>query len=457
MNFLFYDTETTGVNVAFDQIVQFAAIVTDENFVELGRLNIRCRLLPWVVPSPVALLVTNTSPRNLTDPDLPSHFEMMAKIKAWLRRWQPSVFVGYNSMKFDEILLHRAFWQTLNPPYVTVTNGNSRLDLLPVIRALSVLRPEALDIPLNDRGTKTFKLDRLAPANGFVSHNAHDALGDVEATIFLARRVAERAPDFWKTLSRRTLKSAVSSVLTPENLIYILGNSPSTPQMLWAQRVDRHSNTSDAIVADLAFDWKRLESNHEDENATPESSYSQHLRTVSFNKSPVFFTLDEAEELFSESPTQEIIFQSALLKKADWIEGLSEAVDKRADRSTERTPELEETIYDGFADKLDARLMDRFQRSDWPERSEIANEFSDYRFRRLAVRIIYASVPGLLTEQEKLRMDVAIQERFHTPPETLAPWRSIASAQAELEAAKKQWGEEEGYSDIERWISNLHH
>nr|WP_319484748.1 exonuclease domain-containing protein [uncultured Cohaesibacter sp.] len=239
MNYLFYDTETTGVNVAFDQIMQFAAIVTDENFVELGRLNIRCRLLPWIVPSPIALLVTQTTSEDLTNPDLPSHFEMMAEIRNWLIRWRPAVFVGYNSMKFDEVLLHRAFWQTLNPPYVTVTNGNSRLDLLPIIRALSALKSCALEIPLNDQGSKTYKLDKLAPLNGFNSHNAHDALGDVEATIFLARKIAERAPDFWKTLSSRTSKSAVSSVLIPGKAVYILGNSARSPEMIWAQRVDQ--------------------------------------------------------------------------------------------------------------------------------------------------------------------------------------------------------------------------
>ena len=32
MNFIFYDTETTGLDWAFDQILQFAAIVTDDGF-----------------------------------------------------------------------------------------------------------------------------------------------------------------------------------------------------------------------------------------------------------------------------------------------------------------------------------------------------------------------------------------------------------------------------------------
>ena len=77
MPYVFYDTETTGIETAFDQILQFAAIKTDNNFVELDRFDIRCRLLPHIVPSPGALRVTKVTPAMLTDANLPSHFEGM--------------------------------------------------------------------------------------------------------------------------------------------------------------------------------------------------------------------------------------------------------------------------------------------------------------------------------------------------------------------------------------------
>ena len=46
MNFVFYDTETTGTNTAFDQILQFGAIRTDAELNELERFEVRCQLLP---------------------------------------------------------------------------------------------------------------------------------------------------------------------------------------------------------------------------------------------------------------------------------------------------------------------------------------------------------------------------------------------------------------------------
>jgi hypothetical protein len=49
MSFIFYDTETTGTEIFFDQILQFAAIQTDAELKEIDRFEIRCRLLPHVV------------------------------------------------------------------------------------------------------------------------------------------------------------------------------------------------------------------------------------------------------------------------------------------------------------------------------------------------------------------------------------------------------------------------
>ena len=52
MNFVFYDTETTGTDTTFDQILQFAAILTDADFNELDRFEIRCRLMSHIIPAP---------------------------------------------------------------------------------------------------------------------------------------------------------------------------------------------------------------------------------------------------------------------------------------------------------------------------------------------------------------------------------------------------------------------
>jgi exodeoxyribonuclease I len=121
----FYDTETTGTDTAFDQILQFAAIRTDENLREVEQFEIRCRMLPHVVPSAGALIATGVTPRMLTDNTLPTHYEAARQIAGRLADWSPSIFLGYNSTSFDEELLRQTFYQTPQPIYVGVETATA--------------------------------------------------------------------------------------------------------------------------------------------------------------------------------------------------------------------------------------------------------------------------------------------------------------------------------------------
>jgi exodeoxyribonuclease-1 len=137
MTFVFYDTETTGIDTAFDQILQFGAIRTDENLNEIDRFEIRCSLQPHIVPAPMALKVTGVTPEMLLDPTQLSHYAAMRMVHEKLSDWSPSVFVGYNSISFDENLLRQAFYQTLQPIYLTNTGGNTRADMLRIAHAVA--------------------------------------------------------------------------------------------------------------------------------------------------------------------------------------------------------------------------------------------------------------------------------------------------------------------------------
>ena len=214
MDFVFYDLETTGISPEFDQPLQFAAIWTDENFVEKDRVNIRCRLAPHILPSPQALVVTRVTPDQLTDPNLPSLFEFSQQVAEFTERWAPAIWVGYNTMKFDEEVLRQTFYQNLSPNiYATQFNGKTRFDILPAVYAAYARHPDLIVWPIDDTGRRSFKLDRLAPANGFNAHNAHDALGDVEATIHIARLIATRSPALWSELIDNAYKARVQAKL----------------------------------------------------------------------------------------------------------------------------------------------------------------------------------------------------------------------------------------------------
>ena len=54
---IFYDLETTGRSAYWDQIIQIAAICTDEHLNVIDEINLIGKLNSYAVPDPEALLV----------------------------------------------------------------------------------------------------------------------------------------------------------------------------------------------------------------------------------------------------------------------------------------------------------------------------------------------------------------------------------------------------------------
>jgi exodeoxyribonuclease-1 len=255
MAFVFYDIESTGADRSFDQILQFAAVLTDDDLNIVDTFEIRARLLPHIVPSPGAMLVTGVSVEQLFDPALPSHFGMCRRIHEVMSSWSPATVVGYNSISFDEEMLRRAFYTSLLPIYLTNTGGNSRLDILPLMIATHAFSPDGLQWPVNEKGRVSFKLDRLAPANGFDHRDAHDALADVRATIHLARLVREQAPMIWQSaMAYRTKAHATEYVEDqPVFVATLLRFGRCVPNLVTALGIDP-DNSSELFTFDLRQD-----------------------------------------------------------------------------------------------------------------------------------------------------------------------------------------------------------
>ena len=125
MNYVFYDFETSGLNFYFDQPIQLAAKLVDENFDVLDEINEKCRLRDGVIPSPTAMLITKTDLRDLDTKQ--SFYEFMDKVHQKLTSWSPAVFIGYNNINFDEKFLRSSLYHSLHAPYLTNTNNNCLL------------------------------------------------------------------------------------------------------------------------------------------------------------------------------------------------------------------------------------------------------------------------------------------------------------------------------------------
>jgi exodeoxyribonuclease-1 len=447
MAFVFYDIETSGISQHFDQILQFAAILTDDELREVERFEIRSRLQPHVVPSPMALHVTGMSIEDILDPGRPSNYEMITAIRRTIGAWGPATFLGYNSLRFDEEFLRHAFYQNLHPPYLTNTGGSRRTDVFNIVRAAASLRPGLLAVPETDGGKPTFKLDRLAPANGFAHLNAHDALADVEATIHICRIVRDGAPDLWEAFLRFSSKAAVQEFVRSEeafvffeffgsrhaaNLVTPIGGSVQQPNVVYC--------------LDLACDLESLRTLSPEELSARLTRSPKPVRRLKVNGSPLLSTLGDAPVEMLQGRTIPELNSLAADVRADqaFVDRLI-AASEPPEGQFEPSPHVEQQLYqDGFWSNHDGRLMALFHDSGWEERATIAGALEDQRLRRLARRILYFERPELLSETARSAMAEEINRRRLGLSEPSGSWLTIPKAMNDLESLLSRLSEVEG-------------
>jgi len=194
--YLFYDIETTGLNRAFDQILEFAAIRADPGLNEIERYSARIQLRPDVVPSPAAILVNRIRPERFSCGD--REYEAAREIHAQLNR-PGTTSIGYNSIGFDDEFLRFTFHRNLLPAYThQYANGCRRMDLLPMAVIYWLYREKILHWP-EINGKASLKLEDIGAANALFTGQSHDAMSDVEAALRLARRLF-RDTKMWQYL-----------------------------------------------------------------------------------------------------------------------------------------------------------------------------------------------------------------------------------------------------------------
>ncbi|WP_433989612.1 Exodeoxyribonuclease I (plasmid) [Pseudoseohaeicola sp. NH-UV-7] len=406
--FAFYDFETTGTSPAFDQPIQFAAILTDDDFDQIERVNIRCRLSPHILPAPWAMAVTGVTPEELEDPGLPSWFDFSHQISALIKRWAPATWTGYNSIAFDEEFLRQSFYQNLHPNiYQTQFNHNDRLDLMKVIYAVWDRAQSALEWPLDDNGRISFKLDRLAPANGFTAHNAHDALGDVEATIYVTTLIRDRAPAVWARCLRNRDKHAVADTLQsghPVQLVERFGAAPPRPFVgVYAGTNTQNKNAMGFLDLD-ATNVSEIVDADDDALRNAVSSTPKLIRSVSINKAPNVFPITNPE-------VEHIAAAKLVAARPDFLERVGQALaDRFADR--EEPVDVEKQIYGGFYSAADKHILLEFEHVGWRHRSELFAKLEDHRLRQLGQRLIYWNAPALVSEHYAAAAQEAIRDRW---------------------------------------------
>ncbi|NUS60588.1 MAG: exodeoxyribonuclease I, partial [Lysobacter sp.] len=218
-SFLFYDLETFGADPRTTRIAQFAALRTDAELNAIDApISLFVKPADDLLPSPAATMITHITPQNALRDGL-SEAAAFARIYEEMAR-PDTCTLGYNSLRFDDEFVRIGFFRNFHDPYEREwRNGNSRWDLLDVLRMAYALRPEGIEWPLREDGAVSFRLEHLAHANDVREGDAHEALSDVLALIGLARKLRQAQPKLWDYALRLRDKRHIAQLLDPVRML----------------------------------------------------------------------------------------------------------------------------------------------------------------------------------------------------------------------------------------------
>jgi exodeoxyribonuclease-1 len=427
--FLWYDLETFGATPRWDRIGQYAAIRTNMQLEEQGEPSlVYGRISPDYLPDPEACMLTGLTPqytgaRGVTEATLAERIFAEMSVPG-------TCVAGFNNLRFDDEFVRNLFYRNFLDPYVReYAEGNSRWDILDLLRMMHDLRPEGLTWVYDDDKPQ-FQLERLTEANNIEHADAHDALADVRATIALARRVREAQPRLYQYYFNLRKKEEVRRIVNLPNAEPILHTSRMYTRPGGCTSIvlpiSAHPHIPNQIIIyDLRFDpepWIDLEPAQIREriflsNEELGDTERAHFKALHLNKSPAIAPLSTLTDERARALGLDV---EACRRRAERLQAEPRLVHKiwqvyaENDAPAYKDPDLQ--IYSGgFFGDADREIFDWIRNADPQELVHANPSFEDPRGPELLRRYLGRNYYDALTEQQKRRWKSFCAQRLLAP------------------------------------------
>ena len=429
-----HDYETWGVSPKVDKPSQFAGIRTDLDLNIIGEPEMfYCQPPIDYLPNPEACLVTGITPQKAQRDGL-SEADFAARIHKLFSTPNTCV-AGYNSIRFDDEVSRYLFYRNFYDPYGREwQNGNSRWDIIDMVRATYALRPEGINWPTVERDGEevvSFRLELLTAANGITHEAAHDAMSDVYATIAMAKLIKQKQPKLYEYIFNLRHKQQVKDLLNTADMTPIVHTSSKVSSAhgctSWFAPLTYHPVNKNAVICvDLARDISPLLTLTSDEIKT--RLYTRYdelgpeelpipVKLIHVNKCPM---IAPAKTLLPENaerlaiPRKTCLDNLAILKQhADLRDKLSDVF--ASSDFAEEKPDAEQALYGGrFFSHGDKAQMD-ILRGLSPE--QLANhpfQFEDERLPVLLFRYRARNYPHTLSTNEQQKWHQYCQHKLQS-------------------------------------------
>lgn len=418
--FFWHDYETSGTDPQKDRPLQFAGVRTDVDFNIIDApLVLYCKPATDNLPDPDACLITGITPQ-LAEQKGVSEAEFIRRIHEQMA--QPNTCtLGYNSLRFDDEVTRNCLYRNFYDPYTREwQNGNSRWDLIDVVRAARAFRPDGIQWPVNEDGRPSFRLDQLTGINGIMHESAHDALADVHATIAIAKLIKQAQPKLYHFLFQHRVKTEAFNLLqlgSFKPVVHVSGKYPAAKHCLAiVLPICKHpTNTNGVIVYDLSVDPEPMLTLSAEDiqqrifTATadlPDGIDRIPLKTVHINKCPVLAPVSVIRPKDEQRLELDLARCQENINKIKAAMGLSDKLSVvfsgRIYSEPETDPDL--AIYSGgFFSDADKQKMARIRHISPEQLAKTAFNFIDPRLPEMLFRYRARNYPETLNGDEMLR------------------------------------------------------
>lgn len=419
-----HDYETFGANPQKDRPSQFAGVRTDLDLNLIDEpVTFFCCPPEDTLPDPIACLITGITPQHAAKEGV-SEAQFANEIQN-IFSVPGTCVAGYNSIRFDDEVSRNLFYRNFIDPYEREwKNGNSRWDIIDVVRLTYVLKPEGIHWPLDEAGLPSFRLEKLTEANGIEHLAAHDAMSDVYATIDMARLIKSKQPQLYNYVFAHRDKHKLFDLIDIDLMKPLLHVSSKYPRTLGccalvAPLFIHPVNKNGVVVFDLRQDPRSLaeltvqeirERLYTRQDELPEGTERPALKTVHVNKCPMLVPASMAKTIPEERRRAWCLDMEQAAQHLNELRVMPELVAKlrsvfneeQDDRSRTNDPDL--MIYSGgFFSPNDRQQMQRVRSASQVELAEEDFVFSDQRLPEMLFRYKARNFPATLSDDEQER------------------------------------------------------
>lgn len=426
--FYWHDYETFGKSAAYSRPSQFAGIRTDTDLNIIGEpLMIYCQPAKDFLPEPEACLITGITPQQARSEGI-VEAEFIARIHQELSQANTCT-VGYNSIRFDDEFTRHCLYRNFYDPYAREwQNGNSRWDLIDLVRTCRAFRPEGIEWPEREDGLPSYKLEHMSQANGLAHDAAHDALSDVIATIELAKLIKEKQPKLFTYALEMRSKQKVQSLLnvaTGEPVLHVssmFGSERFCTALLMPLAI-HPVNKNEIICYDLSVPPDNLLTMDADslrdllyvkQQELAQGQQRLALKSIHINRSPMVFTAKLLDDRIAEQSKINVAQAREHYKqiKADSL--LTQKIREiYAQQSPRQISDPDGMLYSGgFFSHNDRNTMNQIIASTPEQLATNSFAFEDARLSEMLFRFRGRNFPHTLNSEELMQWQEYCYQRI---------------------------------------------